>query len=60
MKNGRGMAKDETADVMVAPACYWRLVLQAEREQVLKKKFPPSRSVCPDEATVMVSVSGRF
>jgi hypothetical protein len=59
MKNGRAFAKDEAADVVVAPECYWRRVLQTEREQVLKKKFPQNRSVLPDEATVVVSVTGR-
>jgi hypothetical protein len=57
MKNGRAFAKDETADVVVSPECYWRRVIQAEREEALKKKFPRNRSLCPDEAIVVVSVT---
>jgi hypothetical protein len=59
LRNERTVAKDEAADVVVAPECYWRRVLKAERERVLKKKIPHPRSVFPDEATVVVSVIGR-
>jgi hypothetical protein len=59
LRNERTVVKDEAADVVVAPECYWRRVLKAERERVLKKKIPHPRSVFPDEATVVVSVTGR-
>jgi hypothetical protein len=59
MKNGRALAKDEATDVVVSPECFWRRVLRVEREQVLKKKFPTKRGACPDEATVVVSVTER-
>lgn len=57
MKNGRTYAKDEKPDVVVSPECYWRKVIEAERKEVIEKKFPGYSSSCPDESIVVVSVT---
>ena len=41
--NNRAIAKDTEQDVVLAPAVYWRMYLQAKVEKLVDKKLPRSR-----------------
>jgi hypothetical protein len=56
---GKAVSKDTEPDVVLAPGCYWRLVLQARLEELLQSKFPGNRRVRPDDTNVVVSVTER-
>jgi hypothetical protein len=56
---GKAVSKDTEPDVVLAPGCYWRLVLQARLEELLQSKFPGNRRVSPDDTNVVVSVTER-
>lgn len=57
--NGKAISKDTEPEVLLAPGCYWRIVLQARLEELLQNKFPGNRSVRSDDTTVVVSVTER-
>jgi hypothetical protein len=57
--NGKAISKDTEPEVLLAPGCYWRLVLQAQLKELLQKKFPRSRGVQSEDTTVVVSVTDR-
>jgi hypothetical protein len=39
MLNSKAVSEDTELDVVLAPGCHWRLVLQDRFEQLLRKKF---------------------
>lgn len=57
--NGKAISKDTEPEVLLAPGCYWRLVLQAQLEELLQNKFQGNRGVRADDTTVVVSVTER-
>jgi hypothetical protein len=56
---GKAVSKDTEPDVVLAPGCYWRLVLQTRLEELLRSKFPGNRRVRLDDNSVVVSVTER-
>jgi hypothetical protein len=57
--NSRAVAKDTEQDVVLAPAVYWRMYLQAEVEKLVEKKLPRSSHVELDDVGVVASVKDR-
>ena len=43
--NDKAVSKDTEPDVVLAPGCFWRLILQAKLERVPSRKFP-NTDVC--------------
>ncbi|KAL6240626.1 hypothetical protein RBB50_012453 [Rhinocladiella similis] len=56
---GKAISRDTEPDVLLAPSTYWRLVLQAQLEELLQKKFTRSRGVRSEDTTVVVSTTER-
>ena len=40
MLTGKAISKDTEPDAVVAPGCYWQLVLHARLEKPVQSKFP--------------------
>jgi hypothetical protein len=57
--NGKATSKDTEPEVLLAPGCFWRLVLQAQLEELLQNKFSKSRGIRSDDMTVVVSATER-
>jgi hypothetical protein len=57
--NSRAVAKDTEQDVVLAPAVYWRMYLQAKVEKLVEKKLPRSSKVTLDDISVVASVKDR-
>ncbi|EUC39745.1 hypothetical protein COCMIDRAFT_10225 [Bipolaris oryzae ATCC 44560] len=57
--NNRAIAKDIEQDVVLAPAMYWRMYLQAKVEKLIDKKLPRSSHVELDDISVIVLVKDR-
>lgn len=55
--NGKAVSKDIEPDVVLAPGCFWRLILQAKLERVVRRKFPTYRRVRSEDTEVVVSVT---
>ncbi|EOA85573.1 uncharacterized protein SETTUDRAFT_29158 [Exserohilum turcica Et28A] len=53
------IAKDTEQDVVLAPAVYWRMYLQAKVEKLVDKKLPRSSHVELDDISVVASVKDR-
>jgi hypothetical protein len=50
---------DTELDVVLAPASYWRLVLQPKLEKLLCRKLAKNRHVMSKETNVVISVTDR-
>ncbi|CAN9415616.1 unnamed protein product [Alternaria alternata] len=57
--NNRAIAKDTEQDVVLAPAVYWRMYLQAKVEKLVDKKLPRSSHMELDDISVVASVKDR-
>jgi hypothetical protein len=57
--NNRAIAKDTEQDVVLAPAVYWRMYLQAKVEKLVDKKLPRSSHMELDDIAVVASVKDR-
>ena len=57
MKNDRVFIKNKIINIIISPKYYWRRVIQAEREETLKKKFFKNRNLYLNKATVIISVT---
>jgi hypothetical protein len=55
--NGKATSKDTEPEVLLAPSCYWRLVLQGHLEELIQKKFPGHRAVRSNDTNAVVSVT---
>jgi hypothetical protein len=58
--NNRAITKDTEQDVVLAPAVYWRMYLQAKVEKLVDKKLPRSSHIELDDIAVVVSVKDRL
>jgi hypothetical protein len=57
--NNRMVSKDTEPDVVLAPASYWRLILQPKLEKLLCKKLAKNRPINSEDTNVVVSVTER-
>ena len=57
--NGKAVSKDTEPEVVLAPDCFWRLILQPKLERVVRRKFPTYRRVRSEDTEVTVSVTER-
>lgn len=57
--NNRAIAKDTEQDIVLAPAVYWRMYLQAKVEKLVDKKLPRSSHMELDDIGVVASVKDR-
>jgi hypothetical protein len=57
--NKREVLKDTEQDVVLAPASYWRLVLQPKLERLLCRKLAKNRPFMFEETNVVISVTDR-
>ena len=57
--NGKAISRDTEPEVLVAPGCFWRRILQARLEELLRTKFAANRAMRSDDTTVTVSVTQR-
>ncbi|KAJ8118503.1 hypothetical protein OPT61_g520 [Boeremia exigua] len=57
--NNKVVSRDTEQDVILAPAVYWRMYLQAKVKQLVDKKLSPSRQVEYDDTSVVASVNDR-
>ena len=53
------VSNDTELDVVLAPASYWRLVLQPKLEKLLCRKLAKNRHVMSEETNVVISVTDR-
>ncbi|KAF2022548.1 hypothetical protein EK21DRAFT_119643 [Setomelanomma holmii] len=59
MVNNKVIAKETEQDVVLAPAAYWHMYLNAKVERLVSRKLPPHRNVEYDDTNVVVSVNDR-
>ena len=57
--NNRMIAKDTEQDIVLAPAQYWSMSLQAKLNALLSKKIASGKRIKPDDSNVVVSVNER-
>lgn len=57
--NNRMIAKDTEQDIVLAPAQYWSMFLQAKLNALLSKKIASGKRIKPDDSNVVVSVNER-
>lgn len=57
--NNRAITKDTEQNVVLAPAVYWRMYLQAKVEKLVDKKLPRSSYMELDNISVVASVKDR-
>jgi hypothetical protein len=53
------VSKDTEPDVVLAPASYWRLILEPKLEKLLYKKLAKNRPIKSEDTNVVVSVIER-
>lgn len=57
--NNRMIAKDTEQDIVLAPAQYWSMFLQAKLNALLSQKIASGKRIKPDDSNVVVSVNER-
>jgi hypothetical protein len=57
--NSKVITKDTEQDLVLAPASYWRLVLQPKLEKLLRRKTSQNKCARSDDTNVVVSVADR-
>ena len=57
--NNRMIAKDTERDIVLAPARYRSMFLQAKLDALLSKKIASGKRIKPDDSNVVVSVNER-
>jgi len=53
------VSKDTEPDVVLAPASYWRLILQPKLEKLLCKKLAKNRPIRSEDSNIVISVTER-
>lgn len=57
--NNREVSKDTEQDVVLAPASYWRLLLQPKLTKLLDRKLAKNRPVKSEDTNIVISVTER-